>query len=117
MPGGQVWVTYILHNILTTSIAQLIADDTSIPIVPSVVTHCAPVAMETHLHSTLVLVISVCQTNFSICTVGISICGMKRRRSFVYMKKHVYSILAKRRKEPRPPPPKLIEKYKNSEHA
>ena len=70
-------------HILTTDVAQLIADYTSISIVPSVVTHCAPVAMETHLHSTLVLSFSVHQTNGSICTVGIRICQMKKRRSLI----------------------------------
>ena len=54
--------------------AQLIADNTSIFTAPVVVTHCAPVAMETHLYSALVLVLSTNQTNVSACTVGIHTC-------------------------------------------
>ena len=60
----------ILH---TSSVAELIADDAGVSTVPAVVTHCTPVAMETDLHSTLVLVVSVHQTNVSIGTVGIHI--------------------------------------------
>jgi hypothetical protein len=51
--------------------AQLIAHNTSIFTAPVVVTHCAPVAMETHLYSALVFVLSTNQTNVSACTIGI----------------------------------------------
>ena len=55
---------------LTSSvcISQLFADHSSISAVPVVITHCPPLVIDAHLHSTLILIGASHQTNITICT-------------------------------------------------
>ena len=57
--------------VLTSSvcISKLLADHSSISTVPEVITHCPPLAIDAHLHSTLILIGASHQTNVTICTV------------------------------------------------
>ena len=50
------------------SISQLFADHSSIIAVPVVITHCSPLVIDAHLHSTLILIGASNQTNISIST-------------------------------------------------
>ena len=52
------------------SISQLLADHSSISVVPGVITHCPPLVIDAHLHSTLILTGASHQTNISIGTVA-----------------------------------------------
>ena len=54
---------------IPTSISQLLADHGSISVVPEVITHCSPLVIDAHLHSTLILIGASHQTNISIGTV------------------------------------------------
>ena len=56
---------------LTSSvcISQLLADHSSISVVPQVITHCPPLVIDAHLHSTLILIGASHQTNITISTV------------------------------------------------
>ena len=55
---------------LTSSecISQLLADHSSISVVPQVITHCPPLVIDAHLHSTLILIGASHQTNITIGT-------------------------------------------------
>ena len=55
-------------HILTSSIciSQLLAHHSSIGAVPVVMTHCPPLVIDAHLHSTLILIGASHQTNISI---------------------------------------------------
>ena len=57
---------------LTSSvcISQLLADHSSIGAVPVVITHCPPLVIDAHLHSTLILIGTSYQTDISIGTVA-----------------------------------------------
>ena len=59
---------HTLNSILTfcICISQLLADHSSINVVPGVVTHCPPLVIDAHLHSTLILIGASHQTNISI---------------------------------------------------
>ena len=59
---------HTLNSILTfcICISQLLADHSSISVVPGVVTHCPPLVIDAHLHSTLILIGASHQTNISI---------------------------------------------------
>ena len=60
-------------------ISQLLADHSSISAVPVVITHCPPLVIDAHLHSTLILIGASHQTNISICTVATGIdCNNKQ---------------------------------------
>ena len=58
-------------NKLTSSVrvTQLLADHSSIIAVPRVITHCPPLIIDAHFHSTLILIGASHQTNISIGTV------------------------------------------------
>ena len=62
------------NNMLTSGvcISQLLADHSSISAVPEVMTHCPPLVIDTHLHSTLILIGASHQTNITIGTGAIS---------------------------------------------
>ena len=62
----------LAYNNLTSCvcISQLLADYSSISVVPEVITHCSPLVIDTHLHSTLILIGASHQTNISISTVA-----------------------------------------------
>ena len=55
---------------LTSSgcITQLLADHTGINTVPAIMTHCPPLVIDAHLHSTLILIGTSNQTNITIST-------------------------------------------------
>ena len=57
---------------LTSSvcISQLLADYSSISVVPGVITHRPPLVIDAHLHSTLILIGASHQTNITICAVA-----------------------------------------------
>ena len=57
---------------LTSSvcISQLLADYSSISVVPGVITHSPPLVIDAHFHSPLILVGAIHQTNITICTVA-----------------------------------------------
>ena len=48
-------------------ISQLCTDYSSISAAPGVITHCPPLVIDAHLHSTLILIGASHQTNISIC--------------------------------------------------
>ena len=54
----------------SVSITQLLADNSSISVVPGVITHCPPLVIDAHFHSTLILIGASHQTNISISTVA-----------------------------------------------
>ena len=60
---------------LTSSkcISQLFADHSCISAVPVVITHCPPLVIDAHLHSTLIVIVASHQTNISISTVATGI--------------------------------------------
>ena len=64
-----------MESRLTSSIciSQLLADYSSISVVPVVITHCPPLVIDAHLHSTFILTGASHQTNISICTVATGI--------------------------------------------
>ena len=64
-----------MRDNLTSSvcISQLLADHSSISAVPGVITHCPPLVIDTHLHSTLILIGTSHKTNITISTVANSI--------------------------------------------
>ena len=71
-----VWFTQsirltIQQSSLTSSvcISQLSADNSCIITIPGVVTHCPPLIIDTHLHSTLILIGASHQTNITISTI------------------------------------------------
>ena len=47
--------------------SQLCTDYSSISVVPEVITHCPPLVIDAHLHSTLILIGASNQTNITIC--------------------------------------------------
>ena len=57
---------------LTSSvcISQLSADNSSISAVPAVITHCPPLVIDAHLHSTLILIGASHQTNITISAIA-----------------------------------------------
>ena len=61
--------------VLTSSvrISQLPADYSGISGVPGVITHCPPLVIDAHLHSTFILIGASHQTNISISTVSTGI--------------------------------------------
>ena len=63
---------WMIHRKLTSSvcISQLLAHHSSISAVPVVITHCPPLVLDAHLHSTHILIGASHQTNISICTVA-----------------------------------------------
>ena len=71
-----VWFTQsirltIQQSSLTSSvcISKLSADNSCIITIPGVITHCSPLIIDAHLHSTLILIGSFHQTNISISTI------------------------------------------------
>ena len=60
---------------LTASIciSQLLANHSCISAVPVVITHCPPLVIDAHLHSTLILIGASHQTNITISTVATDI--------------------------------------------
>ena len=54
----------------SVSISQLLADHSSISVVPQVITHCPPLVVNAHLHSTFILIGASNQMNISICAVS-----------------------------------------------
>ena len=58
------------HTDLLTSISQLPAYYSGIGVTPQVITHCPPLVIDAHLHSTLILIGASHQTNISISTVA-----------------------------------------------
>ena len=65
---GEIDFSIHLAHKLTSSvsISQLLADHSSISVVPGVITHCPPLVIDAHLHSTLILIRASHQTNISI---------------------------------------------------
>ena len=66
----------LIHGKRLTSavtITQLPADHSSIIAIPKVITHCSPPIIDTHFHSTLILIGTSQQTNISISTVATSV--------------------------------------------
>ena len=69
-------ISYFLSDMnkdeLASSIGifQLFADHSSISAVPVVITHCPPLVIDAHLHSTLILIGASHQTNITICAVS-----------------------------------------------
>ena len=65
----------IYFHQLTSSIgiSQLLANHCGISAVPEVITHCPPLVIDAHLHSTLILIGASHQTNTTICTDATSI--------------------------------------------
>jgi len=63
------------NNMLTSSvsISQLLTDDSGISAVPTVITHCPPLVIDAHFHSTLILIGASHQTNITISAVASSI--------------------------------------------
>ena len=63
---------HTMNIILTSSvcISQLLAYHSSISVIPRVITHCPPLVIDAHLHSTLILIGASHQTNISISTVA-----------------------------------------------
>ena len=63
---------HTMNTILTSSvcISQLLADHSSISVVPGVIAHCPPLVIDAHLHSTLILIGASHQTNISVSTVA-----------------------------------------------
>ena len=61
-----------LNNTLASSVCvfQLLADHSCISVVPEVITHCSPLVIDAHLHSTLILIGASHQTNVTISTVA-----------------------------------------------
>ena len=55
------------------TITKLPADHSSIIAIPVVITHCPPLVIDTHFHSTLILIETSQQTNVSISTVATSV--------------------------------------------
>ena len=53
-----------------TSISQLFADYSSISPIPVVITHCPPLVIDAHLHSTLILIGTSNKTNITICAIA-----------------------------------------------
>ena len=51
-------------------ISQLLANNSSISDVPQVMTHCPPLVIDAHLHSTFILTGASHQTNISVSTVA-----------------------------------------------
>ena len=64
-----------MARMLTSSvcISQLLADHSSISVAPVVMTHCPPLVIDAHLHSTLILIGASNQTNISIGAVATGI--------------------------------------------
>ena len=69
-PRQQSSRMHILLLTFISIISQLLADHISISSIPKVITHCPPLVIDTHLHSTLILIGASYQTNISICTVA-----------------------------------------------
>ena len=66
----------------SVSITQLPADHSSITAVPEVITHCPPLIIDAHLHSTLVLTGASHQMNISISTVATGVyCDINEHKS------------------------------------
>ena len=60
---------------LTSSgcITQLLADNSGINTAPAIMTHCPPLVIDAHLHSTLILIGTSHQTNITIGTISTGI--------------------------------------------
>ena len=59
----------VVNTVLLTSsvcISQLFADHSGISSVPEVITHCPPLVIDAHLHSTLILIGTSHKTNISV---------------------------------------------------
>ena len=74
--------TSVLQLTSSVCISQLLADHCSINTAPAVITHCPPLVIDTHLHSTLILIGASHQTNSSIITVSTR--NYCRRENFCY---------------------------------
>ena len=63
------------NNMLTSSvsISQLLTDYSGISAVPAVITHCPPLVIDAHFHSTLILIGASHQTNITISAVASNI--------------------------------------------
>ena len=61
---------HIKQHTSSVCISQLLADHSSISVVPGVITHCPPLVIDAHLHSTLILIGASHQTNITISTVA-----------------------------------------------
>jgi len=57
---------------LTSSIciSQLLADHSRIDAAPAIITHCSPLVIDAHFHSTFILIGASYQMNISISTVA-----------------------------------------------
>ena len=71
----ELFTFALSKKVLTSSecISQLLANYSSISAVPEVITHCPPLVVDAHLHSTLILIGASHQTNVTICTDATSI--------------------------------------------
>ena len=70
------WYIFVLtYNIFvltsSVSISQLPADHSSISSAPKIITHCPPLVVDAHFHSTLVLIRTSHQTDITIGTCDI----------------------------------------------
>ena len=84
---------YIYENKLLTSISQLLADHCSISVAPQVITHCPPLVIDAHLHSTLILIGPSHQTNISISTVATRVdCDILIKSVFQTLMTLIYHI-------------------------
>ena len=63
------WMTFLVFLTSSICISQLLADHSSISVVPGVITHCSPLVIDAHLHSAFILIGASHQTNISISTV------------------------------------------------
>ena len=61
---------HIEQHTSSVCISQLPADHSSISVVPGVITHCPPLVIDAHLHSTLILIGASYQTNITIGAVA-----------------------------------------------
>ena len=79
-----------MEDNLTSSvcISQLFADHSCISAVPGVITHCPPLVIDAHLHSTLILIGASHQTNSTIGTVSSDIDYSECVHEITYMKKN-----------------------------
>ena len=63
--------TFVLTS--SSCITQLLTDHSSINSAPAIITHCPPLVIDAHLHSTFILIGASHQTNITISTVSTGI--------------------------------------------
>ena len=73
--------TYFCQLTFSICISQLLADYSGISGIPAVITHCPPLVIDAHLHSTLILVGASHQTNI---TIGTDTSGIDYRKKLLW---------------------------------